>query len=813
MSGILGIGGGGSTGFYDFSIEQSLRFNDDDSPYLNRTPSSTGSRTIWTWSCWVKRGNLSYSSANMFSAYSGANDFEYIRFDSDDCIRYIYFVGGSAQNHLKTSASFRDTSAWYHILVQRSGSSSEIYVNGVQQELQTESRASSNGYFNHTVAHNVGRFGGTGQHFDGYLAEMNFVDGTSHDPTSFGVTKNGIWVPKEFSGSYGTNGFRLAFQDSSSFGDDTSGNGHDFTANNFATTDQMPDAPTDNKPTFNYLLKDLKHSTTLSDGNKTISFTSGSSGFSGVPLTIFRNEGKAYCEFNLDRTYDGNSGDSQTIFVVSEGKDFSDIGSGDSSNFEGSYNAGGSSDAAASINDSGVNQGTPTKFRSVNDRVGVYIDFDAGKGFFALNGTVQTVNGTPDIANGTNPHFTFTANTLLTVGAGGIHAGTPAIITLKDDPSDWGTTPPAGYTAFSAAELPDPGIDPNKGETPDEYFNTVTYTGTGATTLSITGVGFQPDWVWAKKRSAADSHATSDVIRGVTKTLFPDLTNAESTDAQGLQSFDSDGFTIGSGSGSGVWGGNSGATYVAWNWKAGGTAVSNSDGDITSSVSASTESGFSIVTYTGTGTNGDTVGHGLTSAPTMIFIKSRVATSADGNWLVYARAGSAGFGLVNETDYLLLNSSVEATDAVGAFNDTATTSTVFSLGTFADLNQSTKTYVAYCFHDVEGYSKVGTYIGNGNADGQFVYTGFRPAWLLLKRTSTSGSWKLFDNKRPNPFNVINARLEADNNVQEDTSSTFNIDLLSNGFKLRGSSGEQNGDGSTFLYLAFAEQPFKYANAR
>lgn len=393
MSGPFGAGAlqyfSGAKKFYPFEIGQSLRFNDDDSPYLNRTPSSTGSRTIWTWSCWVKRSNISYSSANMFSAYSGANDFEYIRFDSDDCLRYIYFVGGSVQNHLKTSASFRDTSAWYHILVQRSGSSSEIYVNGVQQALQTETRASSNGYFNHTVAHNVGRFGGTGQHFDGYLAEMNFVDGTSHDPTSFGETKENIWVPKEFTGSYGTNGFRLSFQDSSSLGDDTSGNGNDFTANNFASTDQMPDSPTNNRATFNGLLKDVKHTTTLSDGNKTISFTSGSEGFSGVPLTIFRDSGQAYCEVNLDRTYSGNSTDSQCVFVISPEQDISAVGSGSLNNkLVGSYCGGGSSDAPAEISSNGVNQGgSPSKYRSTNDRVGVYIDFDAGKGFFALNGT------------------------------------------------------------------------------------------------------------------------------------------------------------------------------------------------------------------------------------------------------------------------------------------------------------------------------------------------------------------------------------------------------------------------------------------
>ena len=493
MSSILGLGGGGDAAFYPFQIDQSLRYNDDDDVQLFRTP-STNDRRKFTWSGWLKRSNIGSGQGIFGTTRGDATDFFIMQFLSDNTI-FIQNLASSSQNiRLGTSQVFRDVSAWYHIVLAvdtTQGTASDrvkLYVNGGQitdfssgnntqptQNLDTE--------MNNSIVVAVGAINtGTIQSLDGYLAEVNFVEGSQLAPTSFGETKNDVWIPKQYTGSYGTNGFRLEFaqsglsNDANGVGADTSGNNNHLSVSNFATTDQMPDSPTDNKATFNALVKDLKHATTLSDGNKTISFTSGSSGFSGCPMTIFRSEGKAYCEVNLDRTYDGNSGDSQTVFVVGEEKNFADIGSGDSSNFEGSYNAGGSSDAAASINNSGVNQGTPTKFRSANDRVGVYIDFDAGKGFFALNGTVQTVNGTPDIANGTNPHFTFTANTRLTVGVGGIHAGTPAILTLKDDPSDWGTTPPAGYTAFSAAELPDPGIDPNKGETPDEYFNTVTYT-------------------------------------------------------------------------------------------------------------------------------------------------------------------------------------------------------------------------------------------------------------------------------------------------------------------------------------------------
>ena len=629
-----------------------------------------------------------------------------------------------------------------------------------------------------------------------FFANLNNAEGSTNDFFTF--TSTGFELNTSSPAVNTLNGeyIYMAFKDTrtSGFYFDQSGNGNNFAATGLEFSDAVPDSPTNNSATFNPLVKDLKHSTTLSNGNKTISFTSGSSGFSGCPMTIFRNEGKAYCEVELDRTYNGDSGDSQTVFVVGDDKDFSDIGSGDSSNFEGSYNAGGSGSAAAGIFDNGVNQGTPTKFRTVGDRVGVFVDFDSGKGFFSLNGTVQTVNGTPDVANGTNPHFTFTPNIRLTVGVGGIHAGTPAILTLKDDPSTWETTPPTGYTAFSTAELPDPGIDPNKGETPDEYFSTVTYTGTGATTLSITGVGFQPDWVWAKKRSADDNHVTSDVVRGVTKSLFPTTDDDESTDANGLQSFDSDGFTIGSGSGSGVWGGNSGATYVAWNWKAGGTAVSNTDGTITSQVSASTESGFSIVGYTSNNGSNQTVGHGLSSTPQLVINKNRDSNSS--NWVV-------SYTIVDGShDRMRLNLSTTA----DADSLAVPTSTVFT----SPMSNGDDA-IAYCFHSVEGYSKIGTYVGNANTEGQFIYTGFRPAFVLTKIVSAANrSWNIMDNKREG-FNPQNDLLFPNSNTSE--SNVTDQDLLSNGFKLRTTGEGRNRSNTTYLYLAFAEQPFKYSNAR
>jgi hypothetical protein len=473
----------------------------------------------------------------------------------------------------------------------------------------------------------------------------------------------------------------------------------------------------------------------------------------------------------------------------------------------GSYCGGGSSDAPAEISSNGVDQGgSPSKYRSTNDRVGVYINFDTGKGFFALNGTVQTVNGTPDIANGTNPHFTFTANSRLTVGVGGIHALTPAILTLKDHPSDWGTTPPDGYTAFATVDLPDPGIDPNDNENPTDYFNTVLYTGDGSDGRSVTGVGFDPDWVWLKSRNLSTSHLLTDRVRGAPATLFTEGTTAESNSNGGgfINAFVSDGFTVTSGSSGDDAVNDSSDTYVAWNWLAGGSASSNSNGSITSSASASTESGFSIVSYTGTGSNA-TVGHSLSSAPDLVIVKERNGT---GQWSVQSTVLSAANKVVH-----LQSNDAEATKA-DHFNSTLPTSTVFSVGTSGNTNGSSQNFIAYCFHSVDGYSHIGTYTGTGNSsNGPFLYMGFRPTWMIVKKIDAAENWFMIDGARQ-PTNDGNIpRLLPNLSNAEATDSSIAGDFVSNGFQVRATQNMINNDNSTYIYLAFADQPFKYANAK
>jgi len=326
----------------------------------------------------------------------------------------------------------------------------------------------------------------------------------------------------------------------------------------------------------------------------------------------------------------------------------------------------------------------------------------------------------------------------------------------------------------------------------DDYFNTVLYTGNGGT-QSITGVNFQPDWVWCKARTGtAYHHLECDAVRGATKYLLPSATTAEVTDATTITSFNSDGFTTGSS----VATNGSGASFVSWNWLAGNGTASNTDGSITSTVSANTTSGFSIVKFTGTG-SAATVGHGLGVAPDWYLVK-RYNGGDGGQWNAYHSSLGA-------TKFMLLNSTSASQTSGTRWNNTEPTSSVFTVNTSGDVNDSGDLHVAYCFAEKKGFSKFGSYTGNGSTNGTFVYTGFKTAFVMVKRTNSTGSWRMWDNKREG-YNGDNAFLYANSTSTEEADGTV-IDLLSNGFKFRNSSGDNNASGSSYIYLAFAENPF------
>jgi hypothetical protein len=358
---------------------------------------------------------------------------------------------------------------------------------------------------------------------------------------------------------------------------------------------------------------------------------------------------------------------------------------------------------------------------------------------------------------------------------------------------------PTGYKALCTQNLPTPTIGATSTTQANDYMNVVLYSG-NSSTQNITGVGFAPDFTWLKVRNDVQNHRLFDTVRGANKRIMSSSTAAEATTTDELTAFGSDGFTLGANTDVN----GTGFTYVAWNWNAGGSTVTNTSGTISSQVRASTTAGFSVVTYTGNGSGGATVGHGLGASPSWIIIKSRSNAT---NWMVW-------------TDKLTTNYALEGLNTTGAEVSggspskyiRAVSSTTFTIGDDVSVNQSASyTYVAYCFAPVAGYSAFGSFTGNGSNDGVFVYTGFRPEWVMLKSATQAYRWYMLDAAR-NTYNVMNGRLFANNSNAEATNSDI-LDFTSNGFKIRTSDAEINGSGQTIIYACFAEFPFKYALAR
>jgi hypothetical protein len=439
-----------------------------------------------------------------------------------------------------------------------------------------------------------------------------------------------------------------------------------------------------------------------------------------------------------------------------------------------------------------------------NDVIGIALDMDNGKIFFSKNGVFQN-SGDP--VAGTNPAAS---------GLSGIKypvqyfwsANSVRVINYGQRPFTY--TPPTGFVRLNTFNLTTPTIGATASTTANKYFDATLYNGNSSTQTINNASGFYPDFNWLKRRNSAGSHVLANSVVGGTQQLFSNLTNAEQTDTRITNGISSSGIALGNNSGGTGDTNISGGTYVAWQWLANaGTAVTNTQGSITSTVSASTTAGFSIVTYTGSG-SAATVGHGLGATPSMIIIKDRDNGTYD--WNVYHASLSSPTTLklyLNTTD-----AENNGGTNSGTWNSTAPTSTVFSLGTFLNVNKSGDNFVAYCFAPIAGYSAFGSYTGNGSTDGPFIFTGFRPRFVMIKLSSGSGSgWLIYDSSR-NTYNLTDLYLQANQSNAEAGSSTDNpFDFLSNGFKARYSNSATNQSGGTFIYMAFAENPFKYANAR
>ena len=1163
-----------STGFYKHLLDQSLKFNDDDTQYLTRTPASAGNRKTWTWSGWVKRGNLGLKM--LFTAGTSGTSYIQIRFDTNDEILCASEQPGLVL-YLKTTQKFRDTSAWYHIVVAMDTTQSnaadrtKLYVNGsLVTDFSSTTRPNQNTdlLINSTTAHMIGAlsYGVTSGEYDGYMAEINFIDGTALTADSFGETKDGIWIPKDTSGlTFGTNGFHLTFKDDvvsegfntvtytgndatnrisgvgfqpdfvwlknrdvasthrlynsltyggpynagatgskylasnstaaetagtanslisldadgfsvhgsgndsnddgeayvgwcweaggaptadnsagagatptagsakidgsnksgafsgspniavtrlsantargfsivtytgssntsfphglssapkwviikqrsgtaqwavyhtglsstshylnlddtgaeasygsafinpgsttitidanssllnanggtyiaycfaevagyssigsytgngstsgptvttgflpafllikrtdtadnwhiadntrstdgtfndvlranltnaesanntgfnitynntgftlananselnanggtyiymafadtreAAFFKDVSTNGNHLTPVNLDYRNSVPDVPTNNFATLNPLYNSISTSyptPALSEGNLAASTSSGSN-WKTVPSTMYMSTGKWYAEVKVTYT---DAVDSFIGFASSEfnGQNYAPSETAFGYQF---HPALGIRHNASQLSAQTFTQG---------DIIGLALNMDDNEIKFYKNGSLL-YTATSVAAGSWSVALTllYTKTLYANFGQDSSFAGKHATANSNADENGHGSfayAPPSGFLALCSQNLPDVEIIDGT-----EYFNTVLWTGNGASSRAISGVGFSPDFVWAKQRGQAIGHVLYDSVRGVgnDKELSSNSTQAEgggNSDQYGyLSSFDSDGFTGVDGTGSPNYYFNENSqTFVAWNWLA-GTAFSNDAsatgvGTIDSSGQVNATAGFSIVSYTGTGSNG-TVAHGLGSVPKMIIFKVRNTTD---NWTTY----HAGIASDAETDGIFLNLTNVAQDQAVFFNDTAPTSSVFSIGTNSSVNGSSNTYIAYCFADVEGYSKVGSYSGNGSADGTFVFTGMAVSWLMVKRTDSTGNWAIYDKTR-DTTNVMGSELFANLSNAEQSNSS-DIDFLSNGFKMRRNYSENNSSGS-YIYLAFAESPFKFANAR
>ena len=799
-----------------YEIPFSVRFDGASGSYLHKTPSASASTRVWTFATWIKRSTLGGGASTHFNilGISSENDpTAGFRFQADSLAYWDYGVGGTGYalnaSTLET-AKFRDPSAWAHVMIAVNTTHGtdtnrlKIYWNGVLQTLDNTNQSGQGNTYpdqNADTAINASEYvtwiGASNSYgsFDGYMADTYFINNQQLTPASFGETGTyGEFKPIEYTGTFDAYSSYLDYADSGNLGDDESGNGADWAEAGIVATDQMLDTPTNNFCTMNPLSPNTS-GLTFSEGN--LKMAGADTGFFG---TMGVSSGKWYYEMHSTNA-GGNNLNTSAVGIVHEDALHDTIDSSSNDGFQlfgGTNKARGYYGYAGNKLDEDSNVSYGAAFVT-GDIIGVALNLDDREITFYKNNSSQGVAFT---SLGSGEWFPLWQNWTSSVGVMnfGQDSSFAGVKTAQGNQDgngigDFFYAPPSGFLALCTKNLPDVAV------TPSEHFNTVLWTGNGSS-QSISSLEFQPDFTWIKSRSIVDSHHLFDSVRGAGQRLRSDSTAAENyNETAYLTSFDSDGFSLGGDDGVN----KNTATYVAWNWKANGSGSSNTDGNMaeTVTVSANTDAGFSIVTYTGDG-SAATIGHGLSKSPEMIIIKNRDDSA---NWPIYHHKNTSA----PETDYLKLDTTAATADNSTFWNDTAPTSSVFTVATDGDVNTDDDKYVAYCFHSVDGYSKVGSYTGNGNADGTFVYTGFRPAFLLMKVTNTASDWHIVDSVR-DVDNVIQNTLDPNTTAVEGSGSD-RFDFTSNGFKLRQTSGSYNGNNSTYIYMAFAETPFKYSNAR
>ena len=763
-----------------YQISRSVRTRSSASAYFNRTFTTPTLGTKWTWSGWVKRGTLG-SSQTLMAGGSSSNDFSYLGFLAGNTFTVQQFDAGVQTLAWTSTGVFRDPSAWYHVIIQYDSTQAtganrlSVWVNNtLQTGTYSAGPIAQNtlSRINTATTHYINRYFSAANYFDGYFAEANFIDGQALTPSSFGETNaiTGVWQPKAYSGTYGTNGFYLNFSDNSTaaaLGTDFSGNSNTWTVNNISVTagvtyDSMLDVPTlyadGGNGRGNYcVLNPLDgNNATLSGAN--LNFVTIATGNANTLGSIYVSTGKWYWE------QVATSNGQYALYGIRNGP------SGYYVNY---YGDNGNKNINGTASAYGATFGN-------NDVIGVALDMDAGTITFYKNNVSQ---GAITIGN-SGPFAAWVAD-----GASGISV--TGSINFGQRPFTY--TPPTGFVALNTQNLPTPTISNGA-----NYMAATIYTGTlvsNAVSNAVNGVSFQPDLVWIKSRSAATDHELTDSVRGVTLSLTSNSTAAEATDLQGLTAFNSGGFTVGTNTTYN----NLAATYVGWQWNAGGSTVTNTSGTISAQVRANPTAGFSVVTYTGVG-GVSTIGHGLGVAPSFFVVKNRTQAS---DWECY-------FATLGNTTRIVLNSTAAQVTGVNGWNSTSPTSTVFTVNGGTAGNTAGNNHLAYCFAAVAGYSAFGSYTGNGSADGPFVYLGFRPRFVIIKRTDAGNNWHSY-NSSSDPSNVVAKTIYP--NLANAEATENDLDFVSNGMKMRDTGTHTNASGGTYIYMAWAENPFKNSLAR
>ncbi len=813
-----GNGGGQKVGkFVPFTdngtIAKSCIFDDGSNPKLARTPSGAGNRDIFTWSCWMRRTGGFGTLQVIFQHGADVNNCTQFMIDTSNRLVYNQVDSGSNTDTVTTNRSFEDTSKWYHIVLAvdttqgTAANRVRIYVDGDEiTSFATSSYPSQNvdTDMNTTAAFNISsQLGGTQYPLDCYLAEVNYVDGTQYAASTFGVTdtSSGRWIPKSLESiTYGTNGFRFTFANSAgqTIGDDTSGNGNDFAVTNIATSDITTDSPTQNYPTFSPFV--ISNAPTLSEGNlKATASTNLKYGLAASTLSWDTSDTTGYyAEFRKN--------DSTGL-----GQNFFNVGC--------VHNDGMYRDLDHS------NADNPTDGSLVWYENGNMSISSAGDGTRIQpgNGTIGAYGNTGDVmmiaAKGDQVYFGNASKGVWYSSAGAGQTGNPATgvggFTIEK-PGRWHFMITTGYNS-AAGKIADGTANFGQNPTFNGSITAVANTdGSGSLFKYTPPTGFKalmqdnlestdsgiPDLVWIKNRDTTDTQQVYDSSRGGTKKLDASATSAESTVSDGLQKFLKGGFTVEDDASV-----NSvGESYVAWNWVAnGGTTSANTDGSgatLASTIQVNQTAGFSIVRYGGSGTGSGVAGkvaHGLGKKPDMIIVKSETHAH---EWTVYHA------GISDPSDKVLYLNATNAETDWPYFGDTDPTSSVFTVSSDLQTGRVNYDYVAYCWTSIAGYSRFGSYVGNGSSDGPYINLGFKPSMVMVKCTSNSAThWEIRDNLRSasGGRNTITQVLYP--NVASAEVTTDNCDFLSNGFKWRSSGGNRNENAYTYIYMAFAEHPF------